>query len=199
MTKPTYRVLVSYDAERSLFVAHAPELPHCAAEGPSRAAALTAVEEEIEAQLDNARQRGGHLPPPLDEQSHSGELAARISKSLHRELAFQARSEGIELNQLLAELLAAGLEARSRSRGRPAPRREEGPAPDGGERDRPRGRGPQGNRYHNLMEDRANFIEYVRGLESGGRPGEPRRPSGPPPAGRRRGPGGGRGGDDPNG
>jgi len=56
-----YRVLVSYDPERSVFVARAPELPHCSADGATRAEALTKVEEEIDAQLRNMRESGGRL------------------------------------------------------------------------------------------------------------------------------------------
>jgi predicted RNase H-like HicB family nuclease len=216
---PNYRVLVTYDPERSVFLARAPELEHCSAEGATRTEALVKLEEEIEAQLRNVREQGGRPPSAVDEDGElSGAIAVTVSRTLHRDLVWQARNEGIELGALVGEMLAAGLEVR-RQRGRrpamnaqPEPRAPTGPTGNDAEqpprRDDRRsfnregaGRG-QGGRYHAIMEDRATFLEYVRGLESGGgrgpgsfNPGggggrgpDPRRPRGPTR------PGGGRGG-----
>ena len=192
-----YRVSVQWDPARSVFVARAPELEHCSAEGKTRAEAMTALEEEIDAQLRNMREQGSPPPAALDEDdsSLSGEIAAKVSKGLHRELVIQARSEGVELGQLVGEMLAGGLDARRAARGgRRAP--AQGQAREPGNEAQPRGPRPgggfggrdqrgQGGRYHAIMEDRATFLEYVRGLESGG---------GPP-----RGGGGGGGGPRPGG
>ena len=179
-----YRVLVNYDPERSVFVARAPELEHCSSEGATRAEALGKLEEEIEAQVRNAREQGSAPPPALDDAdgAASGDLSAKVSKGLHRDLLFQARAEGVELSQLVGELLASALDAR---RGRRlVPQRSEGQQPRQNFGNRPpRDERGGGGRYHSIMEDRASFVEYVRGLESGA-----------PPA---RGPRGPRGGDDP--
>ena len=196
-----YRVTMSWDPGRSVFVARAPELEHCSAEGKTRAEAMTALEEEIDAQLRNMREQGSAPPPALDEDdsSLSGEIAAKVSKGLHRELVIQARSEGVEVGQLVGEMLAAGLDARRAARGRRAP--APGPAREQGNEAQPRGPRPgggfggrdqrgQGGRYHAIMEDRATFLEYVRGLESGGGGGGPPRGGGGGPP---RGPGRGRG------
>jgi predicted RNase H-like HicB family nuclease len=212
-----YRVLVQFDAEKSLFVARAPELEHCTAEGASRAEAIAKLEEEINAQVANVRERGGRLPAALDsDEGATGELSAKVSKTLHRELLWQARQEGVEPGQLIGELIAGGLDARRRSGGgrRPGP---QGPAEDrnGNQRDGSGGggqrrggpgggggRGDRDGRYHNIMEDRASFVEYVRSLEQGG---GGRGPGGGGGGGRRggggggRGPGGGGGGRGPGG
>jgi len=210
---PNYRVVVQYDPARYVFVARAPELRHISGEGASRGEALAHLEEEIDAQLANAKESGGSLPPPTDgesDDSFSGELTAKVSRGLHRELAFQARAEGVELGPLVGELLAQGLEARRQGRRRPAAQasgeRDErpqaasapGPGPQQGNDRRPPYRGGQGGRYHAIMEDRATFLEYVRGLESGGGPPRNRgdRRRGPGPGG---GGGGGRGGGNPEG
>jgi predicted RNase H-like HicB family nuclease len=202
---PNYRVVVTYDRARSVFTARAPELHHISGDGATRTEALSRLEEEIDAQVANAREGGGSLPPALDaeaDEAWSGEVTARVSRGLHRELAFQARAEGVELASLVGEILAAGLEAR-RARRRPAqqgqpaqpgPDRDAQPRPQGegqgpgqGNDRRPPYRGGQGGRYHAIMEDRATFLEYVRGLESGGGPPRNR-------GDRRRGPSGGGGG-----
>ncbi|MBI4509449.1 MAG: type II toxin-antitoxin system HicB family antitoxin [Deltaproteobacteria bacterium] len=205
-----YRVLVHYDPERSVFYARAPELEHCSAEGVSRTEALSKLEEEISAQLQNIREQGGAPPPAVDEESDawSGELAVKVSKSLHRDLAWQARVEGVELEPLLAELLVLALDVRRQRGGQrafgPRPQgpnaqlaRGAAPGDEGGGDSRlggPRGRddrqrrgGGGGGRYFNILEDRAAFMEYVRGLESGATG-----PSGN--TGRRRGRGRGRSG-----
>jgi predicted RNase H-like HicB family nuclease len=218
-----YRVLVTYDPDRSVFVARAPELEHCTAEGATRAEAVARVDEEIDAQLRNIREHGGRLPVAVDDDGAglSGELTAKVSRGLHRDLAWQARSEGVELGQLVGEMLAAALEARRQRGGRrPAvanpqtgePRPDRGPEDgrSGGQRPfRANDRGG-GGRYHAIMEDRATFLEYVRGLDSGGQrgpgptggPGRRRgrgRPGGPQGQGQGQGQGVDEGDDEPDG
>jgi predicted RNase H-like HicB family nuclease len=188
-----YRVLVTYDPERSVYVARAPELEHCSAEGATRAEAVARVDEEIDAQLRNIREHGGRIPPVIDEDGagFSGEIAAKVSRTLHRDLVWQARAEGVDLPQLVGEMLAVALESR-RQRGRrpaagpqsgePRPERQaDGDARQGGQRPFRQGERGQGGRYHAIMEDRATFLEYVRGLDSSGAP------RGPGGGGRRRG------------
>src|SRR5579871_4998156 len=117
MSKPNYRVILTYDADRKMFVGRAPELEHCFGEGATRAEAIARVEEEIDAQLANMLSHGTQPPRSVDEEQFSGELAAKVSKTLHRDLAYQARSEGIELDHLVGELLAAAMEGRKATRG----------------------------------------------------------------------------------
>jgi predicted RNase H-like HicB family nuclease len=175
MAEPKYRSSVQFDSEKQLFVARTPELEHCQAEGATRAEAMAKLEEEMEAQIRNMREQGGQPPRAVDEEDFSGELAVKVSRTLHRELAYQARGEGIELAQLTSELLAGALEARRAGRGerrRPGPNEADG---ERGPRNHDRLRQGFGNAYHGIMDDRANFIEYVRGLEQGNQA-----PGGPP-------------------
>ena len=170
MSEATYRCTVQFDPEKQVYRARAPELEHCQAEGQTRAEALQRLEEEIDAQVRNMRERGAQPPPALDEQNLTGEVQVRVSRSLHRELAFQAHDEGIELGQLMSELLSASLESRRAIRG--GQRRQPAPDSDGdpnnrAPRDRDRLRQGYGGRYHGIMDDRADFIEYVRGLDQG--------------------------------
>lgn len=196
MSIPNYRVVLSFDGERKVFTARAPELDHCAGEGATRGEAVSRLEQEIEAQLKNMSERGNRPPVAIDEHSFTGELATKVSRTLHRDLAWQARQEGIELNQLISELLAAGLDGRRHGGRRPA--RQGGEAHGNQASDRPHDRENAGNqrdsydrgggggsregrgygsRYHGILDDRANFIEYVRGLDDRG--GRPRQGPGP--------------------
>jgi predicted HicB family RNase H-like nuclease len=212
MSKPNYRAIVTFDSERKLFSARAPELEHCSGEGATRAEAVAKLEEEIDAQLANMLSHGSTPPRSVDEEVFSGEIAAKVSKQLHRDLVYQARSEGVELDHLVGELMAAAMESRRQTRGARSgnnrPREDQMPHDNVGNRydgggggRQQRGFGGRGNNAH-LLDDRANFIEYVRGLEQQG--GAPSRHGGhgghgggggqPGGGGRRRGRGGGGGG-----
>ncbi len=208
MSKPNYRATVTFDSERKIFSARAPELEHCSGEGATRAEALAKLEEEIDAQLANILSHGSTPPRAVDEETFSGEISAKVSKLLHRDLAYQARSEGVELDQLVGELLAAAMESRKQHRGvrsgNSRPREDQQPHDnvgnrfDGGGGRQQRGFGGRGNNAH-LLDDRANFIEYVRGLEQqGGAPRHGGHGGGGGPGGGGGGPGGrgrrGRGG-----
>src|SRR5262249_56398838 len=115
-----------------------------------------------------------------------GEIGVKVAGGLPGALVGRARGEGVALPQLVGEMLAVGLEAR-RQRGarRPAPSPQAAPGEgraEPGNEPRPSGPGPrpfrpnergQGGRYHAIMEDRATFLEYVRGLQSGRPPRGP--------------------------
>jgi predicted RNase H-like HicB family nuclease len=210
-----YRVYVQYDAGRGAFVASAPELPRCLVEAPTRAEALALLEEEIDAQVATMRDQGRAAPIAVDEMSPApepaegepgaadaprgraldGRIAAKISPSLHRELLFHARAEGLPVDILVGELLAESLAWRSarelrppRGPGRDRGRGDRGERDDRGNRARPDGRGRSD--YGDVMEDKGSFLDYVRGLEQGRGDRGPRRQRGRG-RGRGRGPDGG--------
>jgi len=175
MSQSNYRIVVSWDAEKKSFTARVPELGQCQAEGASRAEAIGRAEEEIAAQLANMREQGGQPPQALDDKEHEGQFQVKVSKSLHRELEWMAHNEGVGIDQLAGELLSQAAEARRAGRGgrnHTQPRMQpqsEGPDDRGNRIDtRPRGSN-YGPRYHQVMDDRASFLEYVRGLEQGAR------------------------------
>jgi predicted RNase H-like HicB family nuclease len=184
MGKPNYRVLVSFDRERNVFHARTPELEHLSGEGATRAESMARLEEEIDAQLANMLSAGTPPPRALDDIEYSGEVQAKISRGLHRDLAHLARAEGVELGQIVSELLSAALTqrqggGRGARPGRAAaePSDDIGNRADGNRHDNHRdGNRSDGNRRNfgrggfnaGALDDRANFIEYVRGLDHNG-------------------------------
>ena len=184
MSRPNYRVVLSFDGERKVFTARIPELPHCTGEGATRGEAIARIEEDLDAQLATFAERGTRPPSALDDAQFTGEMKVKVSVGLQRELTWQSHNEGVDVSQLAAELLSSGLEQR-RQAGR-------GPRPRGGNdnignsisHDAPRGRdfsdrnrGGSGPRFHDMLEDRAAFVDYVRKLEGdGGRPRSDGRP-----------------------
>jgi|SRR5688572_2636198 len=182
MGKPNYRVVVSFDRERNVFGARSPELDHLTGEGSTRAEAIARLEEEMDAQLANMLSHGSTPPTAVDDVEHSGQIQAKLSRTLHRDLAYLAKHEGVELDQLIGELLASAMAHRQGTR--PARTRGNGEAHGnqaaqhglqaddignradgygGGGGHRRFGGGRGGNAQ--MLDDRANFIEYVRGLE----------------------------------
>ena len=168
-----YRILVHFNATSENFVAAVPELGDIKEKGKTRAEAMEKAEEAIESAIRNAAEQDTPLPSPMDRTEFSGEITVKISPSLHRELAFLATEDGMEPDQLAAELINTGIAIRTTGRlrsgaGRSAPRDDR--ASGGRKRS---GRPPKKN-YHNIMDDRAAFIEYVRSIDAGGKRGSGR-------------------------
>ena len=69
MSRPNYRVVLSFDSERKTYTARVPELQHCTAEGSTRAEAIAQVEQEIDALLSNLLSQGKSMPPAIDDLS----------------------------------------------------------------------------------------------------------------------------------
>ena len=152
-----YRFIVVYSEEHKNYLASVPELEGCQIEAETRSEAVAKLEEELEAQLANMKEQGITPPPPLDTQQFNGELELKISPVLHRDLAIRAMEEQVKLEALMTEILTRGVAFRG-------PRKKQTQNDNRGNRKRE----GQGQRYHDIMENRADFIEYVRSLDNGG-------------------------------
>lgn len=62
MTK--YEIILYWSDEDQAFIAEAPELPGCAADGSTRQDALTNIEAVIAEWLETARELGRSIPEP---------------------------------------------------------------------------------------------------------------------------------------
>ncbi len=176
MIRDGFRLTIAYDNDKQKFIARIPELDDVVAEGATRPEALQAAEAALEKAFREAADTGREMPVPMDGREFDGKLEIQVSASLHRELSIQARQENVELGMLCAELLSAGLSQRQQGRFSRGPR--EGRGREGfrdGNRDGRRGR-REGRGYFNVMDDKANFLEYVRSLDDPRRP--PRRRGG---------------------
>jgi len=166
-----FRLCVYYDLDKGQYGVRCDELGDLEVFGATRAEALGAGEAMLESKIAAFAVKGETLPKPYDFErpaDYSGHLELEISRSLHRDLAVAARRERLAIEKLCAELLARGVEARNRG---PRPERSADERPrerhDSDDRDRGR-RGMSRDRYHQVMEDKAAFLEYVRGLDQGG-------------------------------
>ena len=59
-----YEVIIYWSEEDQMFVAEVPELPGCAAHGPTQEAALANAQEAIRLRLDTAKEFGDPVPVP---------------------------------------------------------------------------------------------------------------------------------------
>jgi predicted RNase H-like HicB family nuclease len=156
-----YRMVISYSETKQTYWGKVPELQECEAEGQTRAEVMAKLEEEMLARIENMKAQDIAVPAPMKEANFDGELKLKITPTLHQELAFWAKMENVELDHLLVELLSRGVSQRWGGSRAGHPRQEN------------RGRRQEGSnpRYHDIMENRADFIEYVRQLDSGNRGG----------------------------
>ncbi len=59
-----YEIIIYWSDEDQAFVAEVPELPGCAAHGPTHESALASAQEAMQLWLDTARQFGDPIPEP---------------------------------------------------------------------------------------------------------------------------------------
>ena len=85
------------------------DLPGCLGAGSTPAAAIKDGEAAVEEWVAAAEEMGRAVPEPRASDAFSGKWVQRVPKSLHMQLAEQARHEGVSLNHLAAVLLAEGL------------------------------------------------------------------------------------------
>jgi predicted RNase H-like HicB family nuclease len=185
-----YRIALSFHQERGRFIARVPELG-LEAEGETRAQAIADAEAAIERRVEAAAVEGAELPRPVDHEPAAGELHLTLAPQVHRDLIFAARNGRMSPEQLAAQLLALALGASEGRSAAPAraraprdgdeqPREREArdhddargnrasPAPAGNRRDGGRDGGRRRQEgYRPDLDDKANFLAYVRELEKG--------------------------------
>lgn len=61
---PKYEVIIYWSDEDKAFIAEVPELPGCAADGPTYQKALRNVEVVIEEWIETAKELGRSIPEP---------------------------------------------------------------------------------------------------------------------------------------
>jgi antitoxin HicB len=83
-----------------------PDLPGCNSFGTTPEDAIRNIQEAKELWIKSQAQSGGEIPEPTNEDDFSGKFVLRIPRALHRSLAYQAKTQGISLNQYAGCLLS---------------------------------------------------------------------------------------------
>ena len=111
-----YHISLVFDQDDdgvSGWVAGVEELPGCLSQGKTPNEAVERVKDAMLGWISVALEDGKPIPEPYEEPEHSGRFLVRLPRSLHAELARQARQEGVSLNQFVATVLAGAVHWRS--------------------------------------------------------------------------------------
>ncbi|WP_424765832.1 toxin-antitoxin system HicB family antitoxin [Paenibacillus sp. sgz302251] len=96
------------DGKESYFYGYYAELAGCESKGGTIEELLSNLTDTKLAWIAIRFERGEIIPEPQTE--YSGQLLLHVPKSLHQQLAIQARQEGITLNQYLLYKLSSRLQ-----------------------------------------------------------------------------------------
>jgi antitoxin HicB len=108
-----YTMTVKWDSADSIFVAAIQEIPSCTAHGDTRDEALTMLQDNLEAWVENALESSIAIPEPKENSDlPSGKWLQRVPPSLHKKLSAIAESEGVSLNLFVTSVLAEAVGTR---------------------------------------------------------------------------------------
>ncbi|MBY0370515.1 hypothetical protein K2X33_07505 [bacterium] len=178
----SYTLQIFFEPQDGIFCATFVEFPELRVSDESRQEAIYLAEDKLHSHLAALRQSGKPVPPPVRTTDYPSHIEIAVSQSLYRKLDSRRHQERVSMEQLITEILTSACERRSSEGGES----RQGGGGGGKNRGHGRGQGQQrggqggGNRggrgsFHNTMESRADFMEYVRNLEKGGGPGYKKR------------------------
>lgn len=167
---------IRFDRNKGTYLGSVSEIPELAVQAPTADEVYKALEDAIEDYLVDLRSRGGTSPEPLYTKEYPETLNLAVSQGLYRRLDLLSRRERSDLEKLAVELLTAGIEKRGERQRSHAPssqgqNRDNGSNNNNNKRNnRSQGGGGAKGRYqnyHQTMDNRENFLDYVRRLEKG--------------------------------
>lgn len=169
-----YSTVIRFDRSSRQFIAHVVEFPDLKATGSNKDSVIRDIEERLEDHISDLKREGRKLPEAIQSRRYPERLEVRVSQNLQRRLDLVSRQEKVGLDQLVTELLTNALDRRSEP---PRGERQGGGGQNHGNRhggnQQQQQRHPQhggrrgGRNFHETMESRENFMEYVRNLEKG--------------------------------
>lgn len=96
-----YPFNIAWSDEDEEYVATCPAFPGLSAYGATEQEALAEGKVALGLFVESCRERGIPLPEPQVAQVYSGQTRVRFPKTLHRQLAEKAESEGMSLNLVI--------------------------------------------------------------------------------------------------
>ena len=100
MSLPYTFTVQRYNDESGIYyVSRVSELDGCHSDGETKEEALKNLQEAMEGWIEAHLEYGDPIAEPIAENSLSGKFTLRLPKTLHRRLAFEAKQEGVSLNQ----------------------------------------------------------------------------------------------------
>ncbi len=111
--KMPYARVLTPDDETGTYTAEILEFPGCIAQGDTPEEAYENLESAAAGWIEAALGMGQEIPGPSDPYSHSGRIALRLPRGLHRRAAQMAERDGTSLNQFLVSAIAERVGAES--------------------------------------------------------------------------------------
>ncbi len=162
----SYRIILKFRAKDESFSAEVPELD-VSVNAKTRGEALTLAEEAIDSQVEQRAVEGEELPAPIDNEATPESISVKLAAPIYHELLFTARKTDSDPGHVAAQMIALALGNQSRPRPKEPDEPSRRPKADSGAHRKRRGR--KRERHHGNLDDKAEFLEYVRGLEKGPR------------------------------
>ena len=103
-----YKMELTPDPDEGGYVVSFPDLKGCLTSGETIDDAARNAEDAKREWLVAAIDSGMDIPVPDTAEDYSGQFKLRIPKSLHRQLALNAKKEGVSMNQYCVYLLSQG-------------------------------------------------------------------------------------------
>jgi len=101
-----YRMLITPDECEGGYTISFPDLPGCISVGETIEEAYQNANDAKLAWFTAAMEENIHIPKPGSYDEYSGQFKLRLPKSLHKELAENAKLEGVSMNQYCVYLLS---------------------------------------------------------------------------------------------
>ena len=97
-----YNIVIRHvkDDSGNYYFATVQELDGCMSDGETLEDAYRNIQEAMEGWIETKLDNGFPVPLPMNEDAYSGKFVVRVPKSLHAKLAYEAKQEGVSLNQL---------------------------------------------------------------------------------------------------
>ena len=102
---PKYSFNIVWSEEDEEYLATCSSFPGLSAFGKTEEQALHEAKIALELFIESYKERGIRLPKPPRNQTYSGQLSLRLSKSLHERAARMALNDGVSLNQYINNAL----------------------------------------------------------------------------------------------
>lgn len=104
-----YSFGIAWSAEDGEYVATSVEFPGLSGLGPGPEEAIEALREAMAVAIESYLEDDEPVPEPRSLSGYSGQFRARLSRSQHAALALRAEEEGVSINALVMQYIAAGL------------------------------------------------------------------------------------------
>lgn len=101
-----YKMVITPDSEESGYVISYPDLPGCITCADTLEEALENASDAKLTWIEAALESGTEIHEPNSLDDYSGNCRLRMPKSLHQQLAENAKREGVSMNQYCVYLLA---------------------------------------------------------------------------------------------